>query len=198
MRKGSKVKVPQLHLTLCNPMDCAVHGILQAWILEWVTVPFSRGFFQPRDWTQVPCIAGRFFTSWAPREAQWEYASNQLVFLLTSSSALSQHPTDRGSPAGFHIHSLAWYSSHHCGGPRAQHPFTLSYSTAPYGSPYQSLSLNHRSVYPMGLYGWITSLFCLKIFTSFSFCTGQVQIFSWDTNFPPSVFQCDVFINKLC
>ena len=37
-------------------------------ILEWVAYPFSRGSSQPRDWTQVSCIAGRFFTSWALRE----------------------------------------------------------------------------------------------------------------------------------
>ena len=42
-----------------------VHGILQARILEWVAFPFSRGSSQPRDRTQVSCIAGRFFTSWA-------------------------------------------------------------------------------------------------------------------------------------
>ena len=47
-------------------MDCSlpgysVHGILQARTLEWVTVSFSRGFFQPRDRTQVSSIAGRFF-----------------------------------------------------------------------------------------------------------------------------------------
>ena len=43
---------------------------LQARILEWVAFPFSRGSSQPRNWTQVSCIAGRFFTSWAIREAQ--------------------------------------------------------------------------------------------------------------------------------
>ena len=43
--------------------------ILQARILEWVAFPFSRGSSHPRDWTQVSCIAGRFFTSWAKREA---------------------------------------------------------------------------------------------------------------------------------
>ena len=58
-----KVKVSQLCLTLCDPMDYAVHGILQATILEWVAFTFSRGFSQPRDQTQVSCIAGRFFTS---------------------------------------------------------------------------------------------------------------------------------------
>ena len=52
-------------LTLCNP----VHGILQARILEWVAFSFSRGSSQPRDQTQVSCIARRFFTSWATREA---------------------------------------------------------------------------------------------------------------------------------
>ena len=43
-------------------------GILQAKILEWVAVP-SRGSFLPRDQTEVSCIAGRFFTSWATKEA---------------------------------------------------------------------------------------------------------------------------------
>ena len=58
-----KVKVAQPCLTLYDPMDCIVHGILQARILEWVAFPFSRGSSQPRDRTQVSCIAGRFFTS---------------------------------------------------------------------------------------------------------------------------------------
>ena len=57
------LKVTQLCPTLCNPMDYTVHGILQTRILEWVAVPFSRGSSQPRDQTQVSCIAGRFFTS---------------------------------------------------------------------------------------------------------------------------------------
>ena len=43
-----KVKVAQSCLTLCDPMDCTVHGILQARILEWVAIPFSRGSSQPR------------------------------------------------------------------------------------------------------------------------------------------------------
>ena len=53
-------------------MNYAVHGILQARILEWVAFPFSRGSSQPRDWTQVSCITGRFFKSWATGEAQME------------------------------------------------------------------------------------------------------------------------------
>ena len=55
-----KVKVVQLCPTLRDPMDCKVHGLLQARILEWVIFPFSS---QPSDQTQVSRIAGRFFTS---------------------------------------------------------------------------------------------------------------------------------------
>ena len=44
-----KVKVAQLCLTLFNPMDYTVHGILQARIMELVAVPFSRGSSQPRN-----------------------------------------------------------------------------------------------------------------------------------------------------
>ena len=58
-----KVKVTQSCLTLCDPMDYTVHGVLQARILEWVAIPFSRGSSQPMDQTQVSHIAGGFFTS---------------------------------------------------------------------------------------------------------------------------------------
>ena len=54
--------------SLCDPMDYTVHGVLLARILEWVAVPISKGSSQPRDQSQVSCIAGRFFTSWATRE----------------------------------------------------------------------------------------------------------------------------------
>ena len=45
----------------CSPPCSCVHGILQARILEWVAIPFSRGSSQPGDPTQVSCTAGRFF-----------------------------------------------------------------------------------------------------------------------------------------
>ena len=66
--------VAQWRLTLCDRMDSnlpgsSVYGILQARILEWVAVPFSRGYSQARDQTQVSHTAGGFFTSWATREA---------------------------------------------------------------------------------------------------------------------------------
>ena len=53
--------------------------VLQARILEWVALSFSRGSSQPQDQTQVSRIVGRFFTSWATREAQyWKFEPKQL------------------------------------------------------------------------------------------------------------------------
>ena len=69
-----KVSVAQLCPTICNPMDCSLpgssaHGTLQARILEWVAIPFSRGSSWSWDQTQASCIAGRVSTIWATREA---------------------------------------------------------------------------------------------------------------------------------
>ena len=47
----------------CSLPDSSVHRILQARILEWVTISLSKGSSQPRDWTHISCIAGRFFTT---------------------------------------------------------------------------------------------------------------------------------------
>ena len=75
--KWSEVKWNELAQscpTLCDPMDCSLpgsslHGILQARVLEWVAIAFSRGSSWPRDWTQVSRIPGRGFNLWATREA---------------------------------------------------------------------------------------------------------------------------------
>ena len=69
-----EVLVAQSCLTPWDPMDCtppgsSVCGILQARILEWVAISLPRGSSWPRDRTWVSCIAGRFFTIWATREA---------------------------------------------------------------------------------------------------------------------------------
>ena len=66
--KNRKVVVAQLCPTLYELMDCSppgssVSGIVQAGILEWVAIPFSRGSSQPRDRTRVSCTTGRFFSS---------------------------------------------------------------------------------------------------------------------------------------
>ena len=68
------VLISQSCPNLCDPMGCSlsgssVHGILEAGILEWVAIPFSRGSSQARNRTQVSCIIDRYFTIWALREA---------------------------------------------------------------------------------------------------------------------------------
>ena len=65
----------------CNPVDYTVHRILQARILEWVAIPFYMGSSQPRDQTQVSHTAGRFFTSWATREAHQKAWLSQMQWL---------------------------------------------------------------------------------------------------------------------
>ena len=74
-------------LTLCDPMDCSspgfsVHGILQARILEWFTISFSRGSSRPRDQTQVSRIGGRHFNLLA---ITCESLRNSWIFLNFSS-----------------------------------------------------------------------------------------------------------------
>ena len=58
----------------CSPPGSSIQTILQARILEWIAIPFSRGSPWARDQTRVSCIAGRFFTVWVTREAQYETA----------------------------------------------------------------------------------------------------------------------------
>ena len=68
----------------CSPTGYSVHEILQARILEWVAIPFSRGSSQLRDRTVVSFIAGRFFTVWATREAPiyiTEYTYNVCIIM---------------------------------------------------------------------------------------------------------------------
>ena len=95
MKVKSESEVAQSCLTLCDPTDYAVRGILQSRILEWVAFPFSRGSSQTRNQTQVSCIAGGFFTSWATREAQ-EYWSG---LPIPSPVDLPNPGVELGSPA---------------------------------------------------------------------------------------------------
>ena len=79
-------------------MDYTVHGILQARMLEWVAFPVS----ELRDWTQVSCIAGGFFISWATREAEEENRMSTkyiliyplLQCLLSLERGIKMHTTD--------------------------------------------------------------------------------------------------------
>ena len=69
------VLVAQSCPNLCDPVDCSLSGssllgILQARMLEWVAIPFSKGSSQPKDRTQASHIISRFFTIWATRKVQ--------------------------------------------------------------------------------------------------------------------------------
>ena len=89
INKQSKMLVAQSGLTACDPMDCSlpgssVHGILQARILEWVAIPFSRVSSWPRDRTWVSCIGRRILYCWATREVlqySYDFLSHKTVVL---------------------------------------------------------------------------------------------------------------------
>ena len=83
----------QLCPTLCHPVDCSllgssIHEILQARILEWAAISFTRRSSQPRDRTQVSHIAGRRFTLWATRVViiYFQFSSVQFSPLVMSDS----------------------------------------------------------------------------------------------------------------
>ena len=80
------MKASQSCLTLCDRTDFTVHGILQARVLEWVAFSFSRGSSQPRDQTQVSCIAGGFFTNWAIRDIRYLKLLLKLIKKIYSKS----------------------------------------------------------------------------------------------------------------
>ena len=79
-------KLLQACFTLCDPVDCSllgssVHGILQARILKWVSMPSSRGFSKPRDQTYIswfPALTDGFFTT----STTWE-AHTSMIFKNT-------------------------------------------------------------------------------------------------------------------
>ena len=115
-------------------MDYTIHRILQARILEWVVVSFSRGSSQTRDQTQVSHIAGGFFTRWATREApSTEYSV--LFSLSVVSDSLQPHELQHSRPPcpsptpRVHSNSCPW--SRWC------HP-AISSSDVPFSSCSQS------------------------------------------------------------
>ena len=97
----SESEVTQSCPTLCDPVDCSlpgssVHQILQARILEWVAISFSRGSSQPRDRTQVSRIGGRRFNLWATMEDTYYYCYHLHVHgtLQLTISFTSTEPSD--------------------------------------------------------------------------------------------------------
>jgi len=63
----------------CSPQDSPIHGILQARILEWVAISFSRGFPDPEIKYTFPALAGGFFTTGPPGKPNIQYTSMQLT-----------------------------------------------------------------------------------------------------------------------
>ena len=114
-RERVKVLVAPSCPFLCNSMDCSppgfsIHGILQARILEWVAITFSRGSAWLNDWTQVSCVADWFFTVWATREAP-------ILEWVAMSSLQGIFPTQGSNPDLLHCRRILYFLSHQ-GSPR--------------------------------------------------------------------------------
>ena len=83
---GTEVLVAQSWPAFCDSVDCSppgssVHGILQSRMLGWIAISSSRGSSQPMDQTQVPCMAGRFFTTEPPgKRSMWGGKDNVIWF----------------------------------------------------------------------------------------------------------------------
>ena len=91
----------------CSPPGSSGHGILQAKILEWVAIPSSRGPSQPREWTGISYILGRFFTTEPPGEPK------DVAFRLVQVQCLPLHPTC-GPTLGKSLHlSVTSFLFHH-------------------------------------------------------------------------------------
>ena len=69
-----------------SPPVSSVYGILQARVLQWIAMPFSRGFSWSRDWTWVACIAGRVFTIWASGNSDYLLSLTNYTFIQPTRS----------------------------------------------------------------------------------------------------------------
>ena len=83
-------------LTLCNPMDYSLpgsstHGILQARILEWVAIPFSRRSSWPGNQTWISCIADGFFTTEPPEKPNSQATLGHFCWLMLVRSGDKNH-----------------------------------------------------------------------------------------------------------
>ena len=118
----------------CSPPGSSVHGILQAKILQWVAILFSRGSSQPGDQIPFSCITGGFFTLWATRE---EKNNNHRIILTSDANplgtlgALIQPPMRSTSTLWLEASSDFEYLLYpHTGQPEIGQTFTLSLGAA--------------------------------------------------------------------
>ena len=105
-----KVLVTQSCPTLCDPIHynlsgSSVHGILQARILEWVAILFSRISYQPREQIWVSCIAGTFFTIYITRKAlnykevdmkSWDWENQRCIICPYNGAGVKNPPANAG------------------------------------------------------------------------------------------------------
>ena len=103
--------------TLCNPENCSppgssVHEISQARISKWVVIPFSRRSLQPRDGSQVFCIAGRFLNGLSHQESLCFMGMRRQFFSLSTAVMSLISAFERGvcaaAPSTLSA-SLIWY-----------------------------------------------------------------------------------------
>jgi len=161
-----KVLVPQSCPTLFIPKDCSspgscVHGILQARILEWVAIFFSRGSSQLRDWTQVLRIADRFFTTKPPRKPRNDFSSvTQLCPTLCD-------PMNCSTP-GFPVHhQLSEFTQTH-----VHWVSDAIQPSHPLSSPSSAFNLSQHQ----GLFKWVSSSHQVAKVLEFQL---QHQSFQW-------------------
>ena len=127
MIKKLKVLVAQSCLTLCdsvhcNPSDSLVHGILQARILEWAAICFSRGSSLPRDQTCASCLTSRFFTAepmgsivWIKSYVFWKYMYTQKGVQRQPLPAFTQNNhMPKVAYWGWHIFSICMHVYFKC------------------------------------------------------------------------------------
>ena len=142
----SESEVTQSYPTLCDPMDCSppgssIHWILQARILEWVAISFSRGSSQPRDRTQVSRIAGVGFNLWATREAIQTF-SVQFSSVAQTCLTLCDPMNHRmpGLPVHHQLPEFTQTHAHRAGDAiQPSHPLSSPSPPAPNPSQHQSL-----------------------------------------------------------
>ena len=111
-------EVTQSCPTLCDPVEptrLSIHGILQARILEWVAISFSRGSSWPRDQTWVSRIGGRCFNLWAIREAgglsTYNYLEIPIIYGFDSFFLFQIENYNRGwKNKGFNKINYSWFS----------------------------------------------------------------------------------------
>ena len=98
----------------CSLSGFSVHGVLQARILEWIAIPFSRGSSQLRDRAMVSCITGRFFTIWTTENSHiiscrtYKVSAKSLQSFPTLCDPIDGSPPGSPIPGILRARTLEW------------------------------------------------------------------------------------------